>query len=208
MRLTCTYIHYCIASFVWCGILRVMGPFCSIWQSILHNLKVPFLIELLSSRWSWFACWFGIEWKLSELQKPVAENFSSVWPMFSLFPAHYFLQHLLSWLVLMSSSSTGAWGNSELTRQGKRKWAMENGCVQVAVPRTSTFICTSNMWQEETSCLYTATTEKPLSTGYWLPLEEALCDPEPEGAITDTQEKAKLCLFCIQVHINHNRLFP
>lgn len=108
MRLTCTYIHYYVASFVWCGIFYMMGFFCIVWQSILHNLKFPFLAELLSSWWSWFARRFGIEWKLTELQNPVAEIFGDVWPTSSLFPAHYFLQHLLSWLVLMSSSSTSA----------------------------------------------------------------------------------------------------
>lgn len=117
MRLTCTHIHYCAANFVGGGgIFYVMGFFCVIWKSGLCNLRFLVLVELLPSWWSCFAHWLGTEWKLSEVHESAAELSGDVWPKSPLFPAHCFPQHLLSWLVLMSGSSTGAWGNSQLSR--------------------------------------------------------------------------------------------
>lgn len=66
------------------------------------------------------------------------------------------------------------------------------------------------MRQEETSCLYTATTEKFLFTGsggHWKRLFEIQNHREQLQTHKEKQSFV-LELLCPQVYVNHNRLFP
>lgn len=64
----------------------------------------------------------------------------------------------------------------------------------MAVCRTRTSGCTSDVWQEETSSLYTAATGKLSRAEQWFSVEDALWDPKPHVATVDTQGKVKLYL--------------